>query len=206
MPGYADREIVKRLLAGDEDAFSELVDAYHGRLVRLAHTFVRDRHAAEEVVGETWLGVLKGLARYEGRASLKSWIFRILTNRAKTRGVRDKRSVPFSALSKDDAPAVDPTRFHENGSWADPPSPWQTEDPEEILLRGETRAKILDAIRQLPLTQQTVITMRDIEGIDSTTVCNSLEISETNQRVLLHRARIKVRESLERELGERPNR
>jgi RNA polymerase sigma-70 factor (ECF subfamily) len=165
--------------------------------------YVRDRAVAEEVVQETWLGVLNGLDRFEERSSLKTWIFRILTNRAKTRGKRETRSVPFSALADPDElerPSVDPGRFRGReelffGQWSSPPRPW-ADVPEERLLARETRERIAAAITELPPAQREVITLRDVEGWSSDEVCNALDLSETNQRVLLHRARTKVRQTL----------
>lgn len=198
-----DAALVKRLLDGDEAAFNGLVEQYHGRLLRLATVFVSDRASAEEVVQDTWLAVLTGLRSFEGRSGLKTWIFSILTNRAKTRGVRDKRSVPFSALGLQDGdnePAVPPARFTSDGSWSSPPERWDQDTPERLLLRHETRALVDRTIADLPAGQRAVITLRDVEGLDSAEVCNVLEISETNQRVLLHRARARVRVVLEQYL------
>jgi RNA polymerase sigma-70 factor (ECF subfamily) len=161
---------------------------------------------AEEVVQETWIGVLKGIDRFEGRSSLKTWIFRILANIAKTRGERERRSIPFSSAAGAAAeePAVDPDRFLPAGderarAWALGPIPWP--GPEESLLSGETRRVILEAIEKLPPAQREVITLRDVEGWSSEEARNALEISETNQRVLLHRARSKVRGAIERYLN-----
>lgn len=198
-----DAALVKRLLDGDEAAFSGLVEQYHGRLLRLAMLFVSDRASAEEVVQDTWLAVLTGLRSFEGRSGLKTWIFSILTNRAKTRGQRDKRSVPFSALrsrDREDEPAVPSSRFNPDGSWSAPPERWDQDTPERLLLRHETRALVDRTIADLPAGQRAVITLRDVEGLGSVEVCNVLEISETNQRVLLHRARAKVRSVLEQYL------
>ena len=147
---------------------------------------------------EAWVAVLNGIGRFEGRSSLKTWIFRILTNIAKTRGQREGRSVPFSSLAADDEPAVDPDRFRADGHWASPPPSW---GPEERLLGAETRAVVDGAIAALPPSQALVISMRDVEGFSAEEACNALDISETNQRVLLHRARSKVRQALEDYLG-----
>jgi RNA polymerase sigma-70 factor (ECF subfamily) len=196
-----DAALVQRLLAGDEAAFSDLVALYHGSLQRLALTFVSDYGAAEEVVQDTWLGVLKGLRSFEGRASLKTWIFRILVNRARTRGARDGRTINFSALedpTDEEVPLAD--RFSAEGRWVQPPALWQEQDPEDLLLRRETADRLLAAVASLPSNQRAVVTLRDIDGIDAQEVCNILGISETNQRVLLHRARTKVRAALESHL------
>jgi RNA polymerase sigma-70 factor (ECF subfamily) len=192
--------LVERLRAGDESAFVELIDRYGALMLRVAQMYVRDRATAEEVVQETWLAVLNGIDRFEGRSSLKTWLFRILTNRAKTRGQRDGRVVPFSALAgaDDDEPAVDADRFlgpesPTPGAWAAPPRAW----PQERLLERETLAVIEMAIADLPEAQREVILLRDVEGWSPMEVADALEITDGNQRVLLHRARSKVRAALE---------
>ncbi len=205
-----DVELLARLRRGDELAFRTLVERYTGTMLRVARLHVRDRQAAEEVVQETWLAVVKGLERFEERSTLKTWLFRILTNRAKTRGEHEARTVPFSALvaadvSGDD-PAVDPDRFrgpHDQypGGWAAPPPRWETL-PQERLLSRETLQRIEEAIEQLPPAQRAVIRLRDLDGWDSDEVCELLGLSHGNQRVLLHRARSKVRTALERYLGD----
>ncbi len=199
-----DLGLVERLLARDEDAFTGLVRRYHGRLLRLAQIFVSDRALAEEVVQETWLAVLNGLPDFEGRSALKTWIFRILVNRAKTRGVREGRWIPLSPLTDpgdEEGPAVDPARFAPSGRWAEAPEEWVAETPEEILLREETRAALERAIAALPPSQRAVVTLRDVEDRSAEEVCNILELSETNQRVLLHRGRSRLRRALEQHLG-----
>lgn len=199
-----DLALVRRLVAGDEAAFASLVDRYHARLLRLAMAFVADRSTAEEVVQDTWIGVIDGLPTFEGRSALKTWVFRILTNRAKTRGVRDARAVPFSSLGNPDRehePAVDPARFQPNGMWANPPRRWDDDTPEKLLMGQETLRRFEEEIARLPPKQRAVVTLRDVEELDSHEVCNILEISETNQRVLLHRARSKLRRALEEYLG-----
>jgi RNA polymerase sigma-70 factor, ECF subfamily len=198
-----EAEIISRVLAGDRAAFTELVRRYHGPLLRLALAFVRDRPLAEEIVQDTWLGVLDGLSGFEGRSSLKTWIFRILTNRAKSRSVREARSVPFSALSNepDDGESeggVDPARFDTKGMWQDPPQAWAPQTPEELVHRQEAAKVMEDIVEQLSESQRAVLTLRDLEGVDPEETCNLLGITMTNQRVLLHRARTKVREALER--------
>ena len=197
--------LVERLRRGDEAAFMALVERYHGALVRLAAAYVRDRAVAEEVAQETWLGVLQGIGRFEGRSSLRTWLFRILVNRAKTRGARERRSVPFSALAGDgdeDGPTADPDRFFpeghpEAGEWAVPPRPWEYR-PEDRILAGEVRAVVDSAIAALPPRQRTVLALRDVEGWSAEEARALLDLSEGNQRVLLHRARAKVRRELER--------
>lgn len=201
-----DQTLVDALRRGDEQAFVTLVDRYHPALVRLAMTFVGDRAVAEDIAQETWLGVLRGIGNFEGRSSLKTWLFHILVNRAKTRAQREGRTIPFSDLanqSEEDGdiginldrffPADDPQR---SGYWSAPPHSWETV-PEERILSLETREQIAAAIDMLPPNQRTVITLRDVEGWSSEEVCDFLNISEANQRVLLHRARGKVRSALE---------
>lgn len=201
-----DLALVKQLLSGDEAAFASLVQRCHGRLIRLALVFVADRAVAEEVVQETWLVVLNGLRSFEGRSALKTWIFSILTNKARTRAGRERRSVPFSALTTrrpDDEPAVDRARFTSRGMWAVPPERWEEDTPEQLLLRDETRTMITNAIARLPQHQRAVVTLRDVEGLDSAEVCHILQINGTNQRVLLHRARSTLRSAMEKYLGDR---
>lgn len=200
-----DLALIAALQAGDERAFLALVEAYHGLLLRLARPYVANGATAEDVVQETWLGVLRGLDRFEARSSLKTWICRILVNRARTRGEREGRLVPFSSFwgpdDAEDEPSVDPSRFHAGGQveghWNSMVQSWD-DLPEESLLSEETRARIQTAVDALPANQRTVITLRDVEGWQSAEVCAALEISEANQRVLLHRARGKVRQALER--------
>jgi RNA polymerase sigma-70 factor, ECF subfamily len=193
-----ETSVVEALRDGDEETFRRLVREYGPSMLRVARMYVSSRAVAEEVVQETWLAVLNGIGAFEGRSSLKTWIFRILTNIAKTRGRRETRSVPFSALAPDDEHAVDPDRFAENGQWAAPPRAW---GPEERLLGAEAIAVVEDAIAMLPPSQALVITMRDVEGWSAEEARNALDISETNQRVLLHRARSKVRQALEDYFG-----
>jgi RNA polymerase sigma-70 factor (ECF subfamily) len=202
-----EEELLVRLRSGDERAFMSLVDAYGPLMLRMALGHVRTRAVAEEVVQEAWVGVLTGLERFEGRSLLKTWILRIVVNRAKTRGAREARCVPFSSLTTDDEePALDPARFlpaeHPQwpGHWAVPPQSWAS-IPEERLLARETLELVGRAIRDLPARQQEVIVLRDVEGWDGDEVCAALGLSEGNQRVLLHRARSKVRAELEQHLG-----
>jgi RNA polymerase sigma-70 factor (ECF subfamily) len=197
-----DHELVQRLREGDESAFVELIDSYGATMLRVAQMYVRDRATAEEVVQETWLAVLNGIDRFEGRSSLKTWLFRILTNRAKTRGERDGRVLPFSALAgasdEADEPSVDPDRFlgpdsPRPGAWAAPPRAW----PQDKLIERETLNVIEMAIGKLPEAQREVILLRDVEGWTPMEVADALEITDGNERVLLHRARSKVRAALE---------
>ena len=173
----------------------ELVTAYTPGMRRLALSFVRTPALADDVVSEAWLAVLKGLDRFEGRSSLKTWIYRIVANIARTRAVREARSTPFSAFATADEPSVDPDRFAPDGHWDSPPEPWRA------ILDSEARAVIDAVIATLPEQQRQVIELRDVEGWSSEEVRNVLELSETNQRVLLHRARSKVRAALEAYLG-----
>jgi RNA polymerase sigma-70 factor, ECF subfamily len=193
-----ETSVVEALRAGDEAAFRSLVAEYGPSMLRVARLYVGSQAVAEEVVQEAWVAVLNGIDRFEGRSSLKTWIFRILTNIAKTRGRREGRSIPFSSLERDDEHAVDPHRFAENGQWASPPRSF---GPEERLLSDETMAVVEAAIAELPPSQAIVITMRDVDGFTAEEARNALDISETNQRVLLHRARSKVRQALEDYLG-----
>ena len=200
----SDAELIAALRAGDENAFGELVERLHPSLVRVARLYVSSDAVAQEVAQETWLGVLNGLDRFEERSSLKTWIFRILTNVAKTRGMREGRSVPFSAAggADDDEAAVDPDRFipaeaeRAPRHWAIPPAIWSTE-PDERLLAGEVRELIFRTIETLPPNQRAAIVLRDVEGWSADEVRNELGVGETNQRVLLHRARSRVRQALE---------
>lgn len=198
-----ETRLVEGLRARDEAAFALLIRRYGASMLRLAQLYVRSRAVAEEVVQDAWLGVLNGIERFERRSSLKTWLFRILTNTAKTRALREGRSVPFSALGHEQSeePSVEADRFlgpdtRYPGHWGSPPARWEGA-PEERLLGSETLEVISAAIDTLPPAQALVITMRDIEGFTAGEVCNALEISETNQRVLLHRARTKVRRALE---------
>jgi RNA polymerase sigma-70 factor (ECF subfamily) len=206
-PPDADARLLEALRRGDEDAFRELVREHTPFLMRLVMMHVPSRAIAEEVVGDTWEAVLKGLDRFEGRSSLRTWIASIALNKARTRGTREGRIVPFALLRRryeeGGGPAVDPDRFQGRrgerpGWWASPPVEW--EEPERQLEAAETRDVMLHAIRDLPPRQREVITLRDLAGWDAAEVCNALDLTETNQRVLLHRARSKVRAALEEHL------
>jgi RNA polymerase sigma-70 factor (ECF subfamily) len=200
-----DRRLVEALRAGDEAAFAQLVDGYGPSLLRLALAHVPSHAVAEEVVQETWLAVLRGIDRFEGRSSLRTWITSILLNIARSRGERERRTLPISFLRRwreegRSEPAVDPDRFQGRrderpGWWAVPPDRW--EEPDERLSREGAQAVLLEAINRLPARQREVITLRDVSGWSAEEACNVLGVSETNQRVLLHRARAKVRAALE---------
>ena len=203
-----DDVLVTALRRGDADAFAALLDRHSAALIRVAMAYVPSRAAAEEVVQETWVAVIRGVDRFEGRSSLKTWIFRILTNLAMRSGARERRSVPFSALAAAEdtgEPAVDPDRFLPAdhalfpGHWALMPARWPT--PEEGLLAGETRDVVAAAIDALPPAQRTVIALRDVEGWSAEEVSDALEIAPGNQRVLLHRARSRVRNAIEAYYG-----
>ncbi|HXD65762.1 MAG TPA: sigma-70 family RNA polymerase sigma factor [Solirubrobacteraceae bacterium] len=199
-----EERLLARLRAGDETAFRELVTRHDRAMKRLALTFVRLPSVADEVVQETWLAVINGLDRFEGRSSLKTWIFRILANRAQSRGAREQRTTPFSSLAGSDddgGPTADPDRFLPPGHaaagyWSATPSHF-FELPEDRLLAAETAALVAAAIEQLPSRQRQVIRLRDVEGWDADEVCACLDLSQANQRVLLHRARSAVRARLE---------
>jgi len=206
-PSPEDTRVVDALRAGDEKAFLALVQALNAPMLRVASVYVSSRGVAEEVVQEAWLGVLNGLPRFEGRSSLRRWIFGIVTNCAKSRGVREARSTPCSDLGPqgdEDEPAVDPGRFlpadHPRwpGHWSAPPTAWA----DEQVQSKESLAVVEAAIGRLPVNQREVITLRDVLGWTSEEVCESLGLSEGNQRVLLHRARSKVRAELEKHFGE----
>lgn len=202
--------LLERLRGGDETAFTLLVEAHTPGMLRVARSYVPTQAVAEEVVQETWVGVLRGLDAFEGRSTLRTWIFRILTNRAQTRGARERRTVPFATLAARELdsgqPAVDPERFlpadHDRWPhhWAAPPKRWDT-SPEDALAHAETLELVRTAIRGLPPVQRLVITLRDLEGWPSDEVCELLGLSVANQRVLLHRARSAVRRVLEEHLA-----
>jgi RNA polymerase sigma-70 factor, ECF subfamily len=201
-PAAAEAALIERLRAGDEAAFDALVARHYATMIAVAQTYVKGRAVAEEVVQEAWLGVINGLDRFEGRSSLKTWILSILVNQAKTRGAREARSIPFASLAPEgDEPAVDPERFRSPGEsypghWRAFPGDWGRSAATAVQDR-ETLRVVMGAIAELPEAQQAVIRMRDVEGYSSAEVCDALDVSEGNQRVLLHRARSRVRAALE---------
>jgi RNA polymerase sigma-70 factor, ECF subfamily len=205
----ADLELLARLRRGDEVAFAEVVERLYGPMLRLAMVHVGNRAVAEEVVQDAWVGVLGQLDRFEGRSSLRTWILRIVGNRAKTRAVRERRTLPFSSfdgLEEPGGPSVEPERFLPPGGpwaghWASPPRSW-SDVPEDRLLSRETRAEVELAVELLPPAQRAVITLRDVEGMTAAETCELLGLTEANQRVLLHRARSRVRRALEGYLDE----
>ena len=202
-PERADEAaLLAALRAGDERAFARLVELHHGTLVRVARQYVATQEVAEDVVQEAWLGFLRGLPAFEGRSSLRTYLVRIVMNLARTRGVREARSAPFSSLVRDDedGPSVDPERFVKApspgaGHWASPIRPWSG-SAEQIALSAEAIGKVHEAIAMLPDTQRRVVTLRDVDGFGADEVCDLLGLSEGNQRVLLHRARTKLRQAL----------
>ena len=204
-----DLELLARLRRGDEAAFTQLVERLHGPMLRVAMTHVGNRAVAEEVAQDAWVGVLAQLDRFEGRSSLRTWVLRIVANRARTRAARERRTLPFSSLDgleEQGRPAVEPERFlpagHRwAGHWASPPRSWG-EVPEERLLSAETRAEVERAVERLPPAQRAVITLRDVDQMTAAETCQLLGLTEGNQRVLLHRARSGVRRALERYLDE----
>ncbi len=192
----ADAELVARLRAGDEQAFVELVARHHAAMLRLAGSFVPSAAIAEEVVQDTWLAVLRGIDGFAGRAAFRTWLLRILVNRARSTGVREHRSIAVG----DAGPAVDAARFDASGAWMSPPQHWVEDSDDRLLAQGLTD-QIQAALEELPARQREVVVLRDIDGLDGDEVCEVLEISEGNQRVLLHRGRSRLRQALENELG-----
>jgi RNA polymerase sigma-70 factor, ECF subfamily len=187
----AESSLVDRLREGDEAAFVTLVGRYHQPMLRLARSMVSSEAVAEEAVQDTWLGVVRGIERFEGRSSFKTWLFRILVNRARSAGTKEERLVPL-----DDGPSVDSGRFDAGGQWADPVAQWRTEF--EDRLKAAVWAPILKtALEQLPSRQRTVVVLRDVEGLSGDEVCGVLGISAGNQRILLHRGRGRMRELLD---------
>jgi len=194
----SDDELVVRLRKGDQDAFAVLVDRYHTRLTRFAHSFTPRAELAEDIAQETWLGLLRGLERFEGRASLRTWLFQICANRARTLAAKEGRLIPVDPTDPD-APTVDPARFGPDGVWSQPPSHWSdaaAREQDAVLVE-----RVRSAITRLPDSQQQVVTLRDVEGLSAVEVCRVLDLTEGNQRVLLHRGRARVRALLEQEVA-----
>ena len=194
----SDGELLARLRDGDEDAFVTLVGRYQSSLLRVARSFVPSDAVAEEVVQDTWLGVVRGVERFEGRSSFKTWLYRILVNRARTSGVREHRHVTVDPTD----PAVSPDRFDGSGAWADPVRPFEA-DVDDRVVAATWGPALRAAVDGLPGRQRDVVVLRDVEGLSSEDVCAVLGISEGNQRVLLHRGRSRLRTVLESELGTR---
>lgn len=200
----ADAALVVRLRQGDQGAFDEVVTQHHSALVRTAMGYVADRDVAEEVVQETWMAIINGLDRFEGRSSLRTWIFGIMIHKAKDRGVREKRHVTFSAFESVDEEGedvIDPSQFHQSGEWAGhwafPPQPWDDRTPEKLLASQQAVNAMNRAIEALPQTLKEVLILRDVEGIEAKEACEMLKITETNLYVRLHRARERVRQAVE---------
>jgi RNA polymerase sigma-70 factor, ECF subfamily len=191
-----DRELLERLRAGDEEAFVALVGRHNRALFCVARSFVPTSAIAEEVVQDTWMAVVRGLSKFEGRSSIKTWLVRITINRARSTGRRESRVLP---LSRSEA-AVDPNRFDKSGQWMTPPE-YFVEDTEDRLIAGLLSERIRSSLENLPEIQRQVVTLRDVEGLDSKEVCKLLEITEVNQRVLLHRGRSRLRQDLESRFG-----
>jgi len=191
-----DAELLSRLRAGDEGAFAELAGKYQSAMLSLARGYVPTGAVAEEVVQDTWVGVLRGIDRFEHRSTLRTWLFRILVNRAISAGVRERRSVPLDDLE----PVVDASRFDAGGTWKVPPEPWADQVDDKVIA-AKMAARIRAAIGELPLHQREVVTLRDVQGLSSEEVCAILGISQANQRVLLHRGRSKLRQIVESEFG-----
>ena len=194
--------LVQALRAGDQDAFRALVESHYATMKRLARSYVHCDVRAEEVVQETWLAVVRGIASFEERSALSTWIYSILVNKARRYATRESRTLPFSSIGRLDQsdPAVDPDRFQGDedewpGHWATPPRPWQK--PDRRLLSLEMRSRLRDALEGLPERQRAVVALRDVEGMSAEEVCELMELSPENQRVLLHRGRARLRERLE---------
>ncbi len=202
--GNGEGVLLARLRQGDEGAFDELVTRHHSTLIRMALAYVADREVAEEVVQDTWMAVIDGLSRFEGRSSLRTWVVGIMIHKAKDRGVREKRHVNFSSfefVDDDNDQAVDPSRFHQSGEWAGhwafPPQPWDDQTPEKLLASQQAVNAMNRAIEALPQTLKDVLILRDVEGVEAKEACDILRITETNLYVRLHRARERVRQAVE---------
>jgi RNA polymerase sigma-70 factor (ECF subfamily) len=193
----SDEDLLRRLRGGDEQAFASLVTSYSGSMLRLARAFVPNTAVAEEVVQETWLAALRGLAGFQGRSTLKTWLLGILINKARTAGAREQRSVPVA----DAGPAVDRSRFGVDGAWTEPPERW-VEAADDRIVAAKLAGRLHEAIDDLPPRQREIVVLRDVEGLSSEDVCSVLEISDANQRVLLHRGRSRLRQALEDEFRE----
>ena len=196
MPEDPDSELVSRMRAGDEVAFVELAGKYQGAMLSVARGYVPSGAVAEEVVQDAWVGVLRGIGRFERRSSFRTWLFRILVNRAISAGARERRSIPMDDMG----PVVDASRFDAGGNWQVPPEPWADQVDDKVVA-AKIAARILAAIGELPLQQREVVTLRDVQGLSSEEVCAVLDISNGNQRVLLHRGRSKLREVIGSEFG-----
>ncbi len=196
MPEDPDSELINRVRVGDEGAFAELAGKYQSSMLSIARGYVPSGAVAEEVVQEAWIGVLRGIGRFERRSSFRTWLFRILVNRAISAGVREHRSVPVADIG----PVVDASCFGAGGTWQAPPEAWADQVDDQVVA-AKMAARILAAIDELPLQQREVVTLRDVQGMSSGEVCAVLDISNANQRVLLHRGRSKLRQVIGSEFG-----
>jgi RNA polymerase sigma-70 factor (ECF subfamily) len=191
-----ESELIQKIRDGDEEAFGSLVRQHQASLTRVAMAYVKNPTAAAEVVQETWIAVIEGLERFEQRSSLRTWIYRILANQANTRRRKDRRSVPLSAIENEDQLPREPGAFDARGHWMAEPPAWQEMSAEQLILQKQVRQAMEQAIEDLPANQRVVVTLRDLEGWEAAEVCNALDITNTNQRVLLHRARARLREAI----------
>jgi RNA polymerase sigma-70 factor (ECF subfamily) len=196
LPVDEDSELVARLRAGDEQAFVQLVSRHHAAMLRLAGSYVSSPAVAEEVVQDTWLGVLRGIDGFAGRSSFRTWLLSILVNRARSTGVRERRSVAVG----DAGPVVDRSRFDASGAWMSPPQHW-IEDSDDRMQAQALAGHIQKTLGEIPERQREVLVLRDVDGLSSHEVCDVLDISDANQRVLLHRGRSHLRQALEAEMG-----
>jgi RNA polymerase sigma-70 factor (ECF subfamily) len=194
-----DAHVVAALRAGDARTFRELYERHYAAMKRVARSYVDSEPIAEEIVQETWLGILRGIERFESRSALGTWMFSILINQAKSHGAKERRTLPLSSVGAEDEPVVNADRFQKDdeawpGHWATPPRPWQK--PERRLLSLETRSRLKDALARLPERQRLIVALRDIDGLSADEVCELLDVSQQNQRVLLHRGRSSLRAAL----------
>ena len=195
----SEDELIPKLLAGDEHAFTQVVRAYNGFMVHLARTIVGEA-IADEVAQEAWMAVIRALPKFERRSSLKTWILRIVSNCAKSRLRHESRSISMD-FSDDNSAMVDPAHFKRDGHWQTPPNVWHADTPDAILASTELRELINESLKQLPPLQQAAITLRDMHGMDMESICKILEVSESNGRVLIHRARSQLREAIDQYQG-----
>lgn len=191
-----DAGLIGRLRAGDEDAFVVLAEKYRPVMLSVALGYVPNRAVAEEVVQDTWIGVLRGIGKFERRSTFRTWLFRIVINRSISAAARERRSVPVDDME----PVVSTSRFDALGNWAVPPEPW-ADQVEDRVMAAKMAARIRSVIGELPPRQRAVVTLRDVQGMNSAEVCSALDISEANQRVLLHRGRSWLRQVIESEFG-----
>jgi RNA polymerase sigma-70 factor (ECF subfamily) len=194
-----DTELLEQLMKGDERAYIDLVSRYHEPLVRVARFYVANDASAEDVAQETWIAVLRGIERFEGRSTLKTWLFRICVNRARTAGVKEHRTIPIDVMAAE--ASVSPSRFNQGGMWADPPVPF-TDTIDDALVNGPLVRLVHASIARLPATSRAVVTLRDVEGLSTQEVAELLELSEANVRVILHRCRAKIRSEVEANMRE----